>query len=104
MEQSFVEGVCQVVAEIPAGKVLTYGRVASLAGKPNFARHVARAMRAVLDGRPLPCHRVVNCAGRCAPGWTEQSALLRKEGVTFKPNGMVDLEKHLWRILDSEIA
>lgn len=102
MEKDFVEGVCQVVAAIPRGKVLTYGRVASLAGKPSYARQVARAMRAEYEGRLLPCHRVVNSVGRCAPGWVEQPLLLRKEGITFKSNGNVDLEKHLWRFIEFE--
>ena len=44
----------------------------------------------------LPCHRVVNIAGRTAPGWSRQRPLLEEEGVTFKPNGHVDMEKHLW--------
>jgi methylated-DNA-protein-cysteine methyltransferase-like protein len=30
-----------------------------------------------------PCHRVVNHAGRTAPGWSEQRQLLEKEGVKF---------------------
>ena len=98
MDTGFIEGVCGVVAEIPSGKVLTYGLVASLAGKPNYARHVARAMRATYAAAPLPCHRVVNHAGRCAPGWAEQPELLRREGISFKSNGNVDIDKHLWRI------
>lgn len=100
MDKDFVEGVCQVVAEIPKGKVLTYGQIASLVGKPNYARQVARAMRAEWDRRPLPCHRVVNCEGRCAPGWIEQPLLLRREGITFKSNGKVDLDRHLWRFVE----
>lgn len=100
MDKDFVEGVCQVVAAIPRGKVLTYGQIATLAGKHNYARQVARAMRAEYESRKLPCHRVVNCDGRCAPGWSEQPGLLREEGVSFKGNGNVDLEKHLWRFVE----
>ena len=44
----------------------------------------------------LPCHRVVNKEGRTAPGWSGQRALLEKEGVSFKPNGHVDMQHHLW--------
>lgn len=43
-----------------------------------------------------PCHRVVNHQGRLVPGWTEQKSLLSAEGVTFKPNGCVDLNAHRW--------
>lgn len=43
-----------------------------------------------------PCHRVVNHAGRTAPGWREQRELLKDEGVEFKANGCVDMKRHQW--------
>ena len=43
-----------------------------------------------------PCHRVVNHAGRPAPGWREQEELLHEEGVELKRNGCVDLKKYQW--------
>ncbi len=43
-----------------------------------------------------PCHRVVNSAGRTAPGFVEQRARLESEGVGFKANGAVDLKKYRW--------
>lgn len=43
-----------------------------------------------------PCHRVVNSAGRLAPGFYEQRSLLENEGVGFKENGCVDMKKHGW--------
>ena len=43
-----------------------------------------------------PCHRVVNHAGRLAPGWAEQGALLRQEGVPFKDEVHVALEQCQW--------
>lgn len=96
MDKDFVEGVYQVVAAIPEGKVLTYGRVAALAGWPNHSRMVGRLMRESPVQLNLPCHRVVNNAGRLAPRWKEQEELLKLEGVTLKPNGCVDVKKHLW--------
>jgi methylated-DNA-protein-cysteine methyltransferase-like protein len=39
---------------------------------------------------------VVNIAGRTSPGWSRQRTLLEEEGITFKPNGHVDMSKHLW--------
>ena len=41
-------------------------------------------------------HRVVNNAGRTAPGWSRQRPLLESEDITFKPNGHVDMQRHLW--------
>ena len=43
-----------------------------------------------------PCHRVVNHAGRTAPGWREQKMLLEDEGVEFKANGCVDMKQYQW--------
>lgn len=45
----------------------------------------------------LPCHRVVNSAGRTAPHWTEQRPMLEAEGVRFRKNGCVDLTRSGWK-------
>lgn len=81
--------VYDIVAQIPAGRVATYGQLARLVGMPGYARRVGRALAAAPEG--LPCHRVVNAAGRTAPGWTQQRELLEAEGVRFRPGGCVDL-------------
>uniref|UniRef100_UPI003FA73072 MGMT family protein n=1 Tax=Oscillibacter sp. TaxID=1945593 RepID=UPI003FA73072 len=53
----------------------------------------------------LPCHRVVDRFGGTkaafdahAPG--TQRALLEAEGVVFRPDGTVDLERCLWDPLE----
>lgn len=86
-----------VVRRIPAGSVATYGQVAELAGMPRCARTVGYAMAACRDPS-VPCHRVVDRLGGTkaafdlhAPG--TQRALLEAEGVPFRPNGTVDLER-----------
>lgn len=94
---NFYEDIYSIVGEIPSGKVLTYGEIARLAGKPQYSRMVGQAMCHAPQERHLPCHRVVNSQGRLVPGWQEQEVLLRKEGVTFKLNGCVDLSKHRWK-------
>lgn len=94
----FYEEVYSIVKEIPPGNVLTYGEIARLAGKPQYSRMVGQAMFHAPQKRHLPCHRVVNSQGRLAPSWMEQRNMLEKEGVTFKPNGCVDMTKHFWNI------
>jgi len=89
--------VYDIVADIPAGYVLTYGTLAALLGVPRNARLVGRIMS--FAPRDLTSHRVVNAAGRTVPGWVEQRVLLEDEGVVFKPNGCVDLKKCLWRVI-----
>lgn len=93
-ERKMHAAVYDIVAQIPAGCVSTYGRIAEMAGYGGQPRMVGRAMRSAPAG--LPCHRVVNASGRIAPGWPEQRLELEREGVTFRPNGHVDLAKHLW--------
>ncbi len=93
---SFDELIYKIVAMIPRGQVATYGQLAFLSGYPQRSRMVGQAMAAAPPKRKLPCHRVVNFAGRTAPGWKEQRELLEKEGVLFKPNGYVDLDICLW--------
>lgn len=89
-----------VVRQIPAGKVATYGQVARLAGMPRCARTVGYAMAGCKDPQ-IPFHRVVDrfggtkaCFDTFAPG--TQKALLEAEGVVFRPDGTVDLEQCLW--------
>ena len=87
--------VYSVVAQIPAGRVTTYGQIARLVGMPGYARRVGHALAAAPAG--LPCHRVVNSAGRTAPHWTEQRPMLEAEGVRFRKNGCVDLTHSGWK-------
>ena len=90
-----------IVRRIPPGCAATYGQIARLAGMPRCARTVGYAMAACHDSS-VPCHRVVDRFGGTkaafdthAPG--TQRALLEAEGVLFRPDGMVDLEKCQWR-------
>lgn len=95
LTNSFCEEVYQIVQAIPIGKVSTYGGIATLLGMPQCSRMVGRALKQVPEDLSIPCHRVVNAAGRLVPGWEEQRSLLQEEGVAFKQNGCVDLKKHL---------
>ena len=95
------EIIYQVVCRIPEGKVTTYGQVARLAGNPRWARVVGYALHVNPAFGKIPCHRVVNRDGRTAPafafgGSDVQRAMLEGEGVTFLPDGRVDMAKHRW--------
>ena len=94
--RTFRTDVLNIVAQIPPGRVTTYGIIAAWAGWPSHARMVGRTLRYTPGAEMLPCHRVVNIAGRIAPGWAKQRTLLEAEGVAFKPNGHVDMQHHLW--------
>ncbi len=91
----FRDAVCDIVRQIPPGKVYTYGRVADLAGYLNCSRQVGYVLKT--SSLPdLPWHRVVNSRGRLAPGHPDQRQLLLREGISFRPNGFVDLSRCLW--------
>lgn len=90
-----------IVACIPAGRVLSYGQLALMAGRPGAARMAARAMSHAPHDRELPCHRVVNQSGRLSPpevfgGEGVQRAALEAEGVIFKHNGCIDMNQCGW--------
>ena len=88
--------ILSVVAEIPAGRVATYGQIARLIGREKNARLVARVLSQAERYGEFPCHRVVNHAGRLAPGWWEQGRLLQEEGVGLRDAMHVDLKKYAW--------
>ena len=99
-KRDFFERVWEVVAEIPFGKVTTYGHIAEYLGARSAARTVGWALNAAA-GTDLPCHRVVNRFGALSgrrhfatPDAMEER--LRAEDVSFDDDGCVVLEKHLW--------
>ena len=96
LNEDLIYEILSVVEEIPEGCVATYGQIARLTGREKNARLVGRVLSMAEYYGRYPCHRVVNHAGRTAPGWPEQRALLEDEGVTFKPDGHVDLKRHRW--------
>lgn len=73
LNDDFARQVLSVVEKIPAGSVATYGQLACLIGRPKNARLVARVLSHAEYYGHFPCHRVVNHAGRIAPGWSEQA-------------------------------
>jgi methylated-DNA-protein-cysteine methyltransferase-like protein len=90
--------VYALVRRVPPGRVVTYGQVAALLGRPGWARAVGHAMRACPPG--LPWHRVVNARGRISvrarmDGMVTQRMRLLQEGVTLRRGG-VSLAKHRW--------
>lgn len=88
--------ILSVVAEIPEGRVASYGQIARLIGRPKNARLVGNVLKHAEFYGAYPCHRVVNHAGRLVPGWDEQAALLTEEGVELKDASHVDMHIYQW--------
>lgn len=77
----FEERVIAALNDLDEGEVVSYGEVARRAGAPGAARAVGTILR--ITGEPVPWWRVVNAAGRLAPGVEiEQAQRLRAEGIS----------------------
>jgi methylated-DNA-protein-cysteine methyltransferase related protein len=87
------------LASIPAGRVISYGQLAALAGLPGAARLVGNLLRNLPAGTQLPWHRVVNAQRKISlpadsVGFNEQLQRLRSEGVEII-NGKIK-SAYLW--------
>lgn len=95
----FRTAVYELVVQIPAGKVMTYGDIAALAGHPYAARRVGGL--AHFGPTDLPWHRVVNRLGECASGYyggkEGHRQALEAEGFEIKNYRIVDFEERRWR-------
>ena len=91
---SFHAQVHALVALLPQGKVVSYGKIAAALGRPRASREVGRAMHHCPDH--LPWQRVVMADGTITGGSyaTQRKALLQDEGITFTPSGKVNVKAH----------
>ncbi|MDO3381875.1 MGMT family protein [Gilvimarinus algae] len=87
------------LAQVPPGRVLTYGQLARLAGRPGAARWAGSVLRQLPEHSQLPWHRVLNAAGRLSLGPGSAGQLQRQrlqdEGVIFTGE-RVDLTIYGW--------
>lgn len=112
----FYQKVYAVVAQIPAGKVTSYGRVAEMIGASGAARQVGYAMSALKNRaddplyNSIPWQRVVGFDGKIVIKGSEhsrsyQAELLREEGVEVDEDLRVDMDTHIWEgLLPHEAA
>ena len=96
LQESLIYEILSVVGEIPEGRVASYGQIARLIGREKNARLVGKVLSMSEYYGDYPCHRVVNHAGRLAPGFLEQRSLLLAEGVVFREDGHVDMRACQW--------
>jgi methylated-DNA-protein-cysteine methyltransferase-like protein len=103
----FYQKVYAVVAQIPAGKVTSYGRIAEMVGASGAARQVGYAMSALKSRTDdpvygsIPWQRVVGYDGQIVIKGSEhsriyQAELLREEGVEVDADLKVDMDTHIW--------
>lgn len=97
-ENSFASRVHSLVAQIPEGRVMTYGQLAALCGNAAAARVVGGIAH---FGNPdLPWQRVVNKKGGLASGYpggrSAHKKHLEAEGIKVSDDYFVDVEKLRW--------
>jgi methylated-DNA-protein-cysteine methyltransferase-like protein len=99
--KNFFQKVYEVAAQIPYGRVTSYGAIAKYLGAARSARMVGWAMNGAGGMEDVPAHRVVNKAGLLTgkhhfEGSTLMQQLLENEGVEIVDNQIINLEKHFW--------
>ncbi|HSX32910.1 MAG TPA: MGMT family protein [Candidatus Saccharimonadales bacterium] len=99
VDETFKQQVYQLVAQIPKGRVMTYGQIAALCGAAWAAWEVGQI--AHTGPEDLPWQRVVNKQGGLAAGWpgggrAAHASLLRAEGVEVSEDYTIDVTKLLW--------
>lgn len=99
MDEEYLEAVLDLVAAIPAGRVMTYGTIAEEV-RGAVGRGGPRQVGTVLSraGSGVPWWRVVNASG-LPPAFkrAEALAVLRDEGCPLAPDGArVRLRDALW--------
>ena len=93
MDKAFEEKVIAIITEIPKGKVLTYGEIATEAGNKMGARDVSEILHFLSEKHHLPWQRVINAQGEIAFSNNhlaqKQRRLLEEEGIVFR-DGKID--------------
>jgi len=103
---TYQQAILRLLAEVPKGKVTTYGDLAKELSKrnsnwsPGASRAVGTTMRNNPCGPQIPCHRVIrsdgavgNFRGGAKGAVEEKIGMLRDEGITIS-NGKMDLKKY----------
>ncbi len=99
MRSDFAERVEAIVAQIPKGRVMTYGQLAALCGNARAARIVGGIAH---FGDPnLPWQRVVNKSGGLASGYPGgrqgHKEHLEAEGIQVGDDLKVNIKQLIWR-------
>ncbi|KFX68356.1 DNA base-flipping protein YbaZ [Pseudomonas taeanensis MS-3] len=98
------EALYIALAQVPVGKVVSYGQLAELAGLGRAARWVGRTLSQLPQDTTLPWHRVIAASGHLSlpagsVAGAEQRARLRAEGLLIDKE-RVDIRRHGWRPME----
>jgi methylated-DNA-protein-cysteine methyltransferase related protein len=100
--------VWDIVRQIPAGKVSTYGQIADMIpppvgmSVPDYRAWAARWVGGAMAACPadVPWQRVINSQGKISlrkgGGHMKQRQLLEAEGIIFDQKERLDLDHYAW--------
>jgi len=101
MGGKFQDAVLNLIKQIPAGKVTTYGEIArEITGSVRAARAVGQAVAKNPYPVIVPCHRVVRRdgdVGGYSLGVAMKIRLLKEEGIELKGGKVVNFEQTLFK-------
>ena len=95
--------IFQVIAQIPYGRVASYGQIARLVGIPKHSRLVGYVLKHMDADSSLPWYRVINSQGKISlsklndQGQNIQAQLLLAEGILVIGN-KVKMKEFQWNI------
>ena len=101
-KDNFFDQVYQVVRLVPAGRVTSYGAIASYLGTKGSSRMVGYAMNSSGTAHPsVPAHRVVNRMGILSGKHyfgtpTLMQQLLESEGIEVKEDKITNFKELFW--------
>ncbi|UBQ38590.1 MGMT family protein [Acinetobacter johnsonii] len=95
--------IFQVIAQIPYGRVASYGQIARLAGIPKHSRLVGYVLKHMDADSSLPWYRVINSQGKISlsklndQGQNIQAQLLMTESILVIGD-KVKMKEFQWNI------
>ncbi|MCG7845151.1 MAG: endonuclease V [Methanomassiliicoccales archaeon] len=111
LDHDLYRQVFELTAQIPMGRVSTYGAIAKALGDQAASRAVGQALSAdVVRPFNVPCHRVVYSDGRT--GWytgmgkgeERKQELLRSEGVPIAEGKVMDFDNVRFEDFQGEVV
>jgi methylated-DNA-[protein]-cysteine S-methyltransferase len=93
-DMSFNEKVWALCAQVPAGRVTTYGEIARKLGTKAY-RAVGNALNKNPYAPAVPCHRVIGSNGALtgfAGGLKKKQAMLLAEGIEVAADGRAPVD------------
>ena len=92
--------VYKKLAQVPPGKVTSYGELAKAVGLKNGQRVIGQIMKKNPYPVIIPCHRVVKSDGKIggyAYGDKIKTNMLKKEGLAIKDGKILDWNKKFYK-------